>query len=164
MIRFLSKCSVFGLTLFTWMHAAIGQPVSAVMQLGNMGTGSDFFPPGTHDQSFEAADKMVPETVVISVGGTVTFELSNPVHGVGIYAAGTEVSDVDVSMVEILPTCPPAPYINDASERLAQFAPVCGGGNASNGFQFNAPGKYLVICTFAPHFIGADMYGWVIVR
>ena len=29
---------------------------------------------------------------------------------------------------------------------------------------FSAPGKYLVICTFLPHFVEFEMYGWVVVR
>ena len=29
---------------------------------------------------------------------------------------------------------------------------------------FESPGRYLVICTLLPHFVGAKMYGWVIVK
>lgn len=143
--------------------AAQGLPSSAVMQFGNQATGSPFPPGSGHDSSAHGADKLVPRTVTIAVGGTVTFVLSNPVHGIGVYAAGTDTADIDLSAVAILGGCPPVPYINDANGRLAQFAPICAGGTAANQWQFNEPGRYLVICTFAPHFAGADMFGWVIV-
>ena len=38
------------------------------------------------------------------------------------------------------------------------------GGSTSPSFTFTEPGRYLVICTFLPHFADAQMYGWVIVK
>ena len=29
---------------------------------------------------------------------------------------------------------------------------------------FDQRGRYLIICTTAPHFVEADMFGWVIVK
>jgi plastocyanin len=144
--------------------SAQGLPTTAVMQFGNTGTGSPFSPVLQHDQSIHAADKMVPRTVTIAVGGTVTFVLSNPVHGAAVYEPGTEPSDINLGMAGLLAGCPPEPYVNDANGRLAQFAPICAGGTAANQFQFNEPGRYLVICTFEPHLALADMFGWVIVK
>ena len=47
------------------------------------------FDPGEgHDQSFHASDKMVPRTVVISQGGSVTFSITPP-HQLAIYGPGT---------------------------------------------------------------------------
>ena len=40
---------------------------------------------------------------------------------------------------------------------------ACAGGSSTLSFTFKTPGKYLVICTFLPHF-NAAMYGWVTVR
>ena len=107
---------------------------------------------------------MVPRTVVISAGGTVTFLLNNFVHGVGVYAAGTQPSDIDTGFSQVLVGCPPVPYLTDANGQLASFAPICAGGNQANQFQFNAPGRYFVICTFAPHFEAGAMWAWVIVQ
>jgi len=147
----------------TTQALAQGLPTTAVMHFGNMGTGSPFSPVLQHDESIHAADKMVPRTVTVAVGGTVTFVFSNPVHGAAVYASGTTVDDINLGAVSLIAGCPPAPYINDPDDRIAQFAPICGGGNPSNQLQFNTPGRYLVICSFAPHFGEADMWGWVIV-
>lgn len=161
----------FALTIFaaTLILAGVstavaqGLPSTGVMHFGNTGTGSPFSPVLQHDQSIHAADKLVPRTVTIAVGGTVTFLLSNPVHGAAVYEAGTEPSDINLGMAGLLEGCPPEPYTNDPNGRLAQFAPICAGGTAANQLQFNEPGRYLVICTFEPHLALADMYGWVIV-
>lgn len=141
---------------------AQAQPTSGVMQLGNQGTGTGFDPPT--NQSFHGADKMVPRTVVILEGGTVTFPLGNAVHGVAVYAAGTEPSDIDLGFVQMLAGCPPVPYLTDADGRLASFAPICNQGDPAPSYTFDEPGRYLVICTFAPHLEFADMWGWVIVQ
>ncbi len=142
---------------------AQGLPTSAVMQFGNKGTGSPFPPPAQHDASGHAADKMVPRTVTVAVGGTVTFLLNTPIHGIGVYAAGTQTADINPGVNQVMGGCPPVPYINDATNRLASFASICAGGTMANQFQFNAPGRYLIICTFLPHFTVEDMWAWVIV-
>ena len=80
-----------------------------------------------------------------------------------VYAAGTQPSDINTGMIQALAGCP-AVYLTDANNRLASFAPLCAEGNQANPFQFNTPGRYLIICTFLPHFEGADMWGWVIVK
>lgn len=145
---------------------ALGQglPTSATMQFGNTGTGSPFPPPLGHDQSFHAQDKMVPRTVTIATGGTVTFLLGNAVHGGAVYAAGTSISDINTGSIDFLPTCPPVPYVADSNDRLDWFGPLCAGGTAAHTTTFNTPGRYLVICTFVPHLVDGDMYGWVIVK
>ena len=152
------------LTICASTGIAQGLPTSAVMNFGNTGGGSPFPPQQEHDESIHAADKMVPRNVTIAVGGTVTFQLNTPVHAVGVYAPGTKPADINTSILQgPIAGCPPVPYINDASDRLATFAPICAGGNAANQYQFNAPGRYLIICTFLPHFADADMWAWVIV-
>lgn len=143
------------------LSMAQGLPATAVMQLGNQGTGSPF--PPHHDGSIHAQDKFVPRTVTVAEGGTVTFVLNNNVHGFAVYVAGTQPADIDTTDVELLAGCPPVPYIDDANGRMAAYAPVCAGGTQAPQVQFNTPGRYLVICTFAPHFTEADMWGWVIV-
>ena len=140
-------------------------PLHATMQFGNTGTGSDFPPQLGHDQSIHAEDKLVPRTVTISAGGTVAFVLSNPIHGIAVYAPGTTVAGLDTSTASPLGgQCPPVPFLNDANNRRVQFPPLCAGGNPVGSYQFMAPGRYLVICTFLPHLYDADMFGWVIVK
>lgn len=163
----MSRIAVFAATalLSAWgTVGAQGLPSAAVMQLGNQGTGSPFPPPLGHDQSIHAADKMVPRTVTLAAGGTVTFVLGNAVHAVAVYAAGTEPEDIDTTNIEFPAGCPPAPYLNDPTDRLASFAPICAGGSPANQLVFSEPGRYLVVCRFAPHLLEADMFGWVIVR
>ncbi len=122
-----------------------------------------------HDESAEAADKLVPRSVVISAGGTVTFE-SNGVHQPSVFPAGTKPEDVPNTPGTRtgFAGCPGGAggnrYITEGNE-LAD--PVCGGGPAtvvSPAGTFDTPGKYLVICAFQGHFFNRDMYGWVEVK
>ena len=127
-----------------------GPSSSAVMVFGNPDAGTHFLPAGSHDQSFTARDKIIPGTVVISAGGTVTFKV-NPGHRVAVYNDGTRPEDIKVN---------PGPFVFDATNRLfLQPAPT-----PTVSYTFAAPGRYLVICAVSRHFTQANMYGWVIVR
>jgi plastocyanin len=142
-----------------------GLPMSATIAFGRPDTGSPFPPPSGHDQSSHAKDNLVPRTVVIAQGGTVRFDLSGPgraVHQVAIYPDGTEPRDVDTTALAPPPAgCPPVPLIADGN---VLAPPPCAGGSTSPSYTFTEPGRYLVICTFLPHFVDAQMYGWVIVK
>lgn len=144
-----------------------GLPMSATMVFGQPDTGSSFPPPSGHDQSSHAKDNLVPRTVVIAQGGTVTFDLSGPgraVHEVAVYPDGTEPGDVDTSaLAPPVAGCPPAPRIVDPDGVILAPQP-CAGGTTSPSYTFTAPGRYLVICTLLPHFAQFQMYGWVIVK
>lgn len=155
---------VVGLFLLPQISAA-DPPLTATIQFGQTDVGSPFPPPLGHDQSSHAKDNLVPRTVVISQGGTVTFETFG-VHQVAIYEPGTKPGDIDTSILAPPPPgCPPGPLINDPLGRVAVLgAQPCGGGPAVVSYTFNDPGRYLVICTFLPHFAEFDMYGWVIVK
>jgi plastocyanin len=121
-----------------------------VMVFGNPDAGSSFSPPGSHDQSLHARDRIIPGTVVIDSGQTVTFQV-NPGHRVGIYDDGMRPED-------ILPN--PGPFVLYPVNRLfLQPTPV-----PQFTLKFTRPGKYLVICAISNHFFGANMWGWVIVR
>lgn len=107
---------------------------------------------------------MVPRTVVIDKGGTVTFNTFG-VHEVAIYDDGTEPEDIDTTALVLMPVgCPTAIplLIDDDTNRIALYAQQCGGARQVV-HQFQNPGKYLVICAFLPHF-QVQMYGWVVVR
>ena len=68
-----------------------------VVKFGQNEHGSPFDPAIGHDHSGQAKDLLIPRTVVIDVGGQVTFEI-DPFHRVNIYRAGTLPGDIDVSM------------------------------------------------------------------
>ena len=142
-------------------------PLTATIAFGRPDTGSPFAPPLGHDQSSHAKDNLVPRTVVIARGGTVTFDLSGPgraPHQVAVYPDGTEPGDVDTTaLAPPVAGCPPAPRIVDPDGVVLAPQP-CAGGTTSPSHTFTQPGRYLVICTFLPHFAQFQMYGWVIVK
>jgi plastocyanin len=146
--------------------AVAAPPLTATVEFGQPDTGSPFPPSQQHDQSSHAKDNLVPRTVVIAAGGTVTFRINTPAHASAIYQSGTEPEDIDVTIIKPSagPPCPPPPLIDDAEGRLAVFAQPCAGGQSVVNYTFQDPGRYLVICIFFPHFVDFDMYGWVIVE
>ena len=149
--------------------SAARSDVTPLVKFGQNEHGSPFDPPLGHDHSTQAKDLLIPRTVVIPVGGQVTYEI-DPFHRVNVYRAGTAPSDIDVSkLIDFVsgPVFIPKFVIDDPTNRIAQSPP----------FQFaidqtwttplgtfNVPGRYLVMCSFLPHFADNDMYGWVIVQ
>ncbi len=141
----------------------LATPMAATIQFGQPNVGSPFAAPLGHDHSSNAKDNLVPRTVVIQRGGTVTFKTFG-VHQLAIYAPGTKPDDIDATIVAPLPAgCPPIPMINDTNNRVALITKPCGpAGDLTH--TFNTAGRYLAICTFAPHFTDFSMYGWVEVK
>ena len=138
--------------------------LSATIEFGRGDVGSPFppVPPPPHDQSGHAVDSLFPREVVIDQGGTVTFPMSGGVHQVAIYEDGTSPKDIDTDITKT--GCFNVPLIDDSDGRIAVLSDQpCAGGNPSPSYQFDTPGRYLVICTFLPHF-EVGMYGWVTVR
>ena len=149
-----------------------GGALSATMQFGQVDVGSQQPPGSTHDQSAHAKDNVVPGTVVIKAGGTVTFNLPASVHQIAIYKPGTEPADINTSIVttlkvfagctqSVLPVNAPL-VINDSTNRYATIPVPCLTPTTKTQ-KFDTPGKYLVICAFLPHF-ESGMYGWVDVK
>jgi plastocyanin len=145
------------------VSAAAGLPLTAEIQFGRADVGSGYPPTSGHDASFHANDKLYPRTVVIGVGGTVTFTTFG-VHEIALYDAGTSPSDINTSLLVTHAGCPPVPFINDPSHRIAVWAPECAGGPTVVTQTFPSAGKYLAICDFLPHFVDANMYGWIDVK
>jgi len=143
--------------------------VTPVVKFGQNEHGSPFDPAVGHDHSSQAQDLLIPRTVVIPVGGQVTYQI-DPFHRVNVYRPGTAPADIDLSkLIDFVsgPVFIPDFVIDDPTNRIAQSPP----------FQFaidqtwttplgtfNVPGRYLVMCSFLPHFAENDMYGWVIVQ
>jgi hypothetical protein len=72
------------------------------------------------------------------------------------------VCNLGIGPDDVVITNPTALLINDAN------CPVVGPSPPSRSAvvqkQFNAPGRYLVICNLRPHFTEFNMYGWVNVK
>ncbi len=140
--------------------------LSATLDFGRDDLGSPFPPPSGHDQSGHSRDSLFPQEVVIDKGGTVTFVMgASGVHEAAIYAPGTSPGDINATLLDPpAPTCPPVPTINDPNHRIAIVSDqMCEGGSPAPSYTFTEPGRYLVICTFLPHF-QERMWGWVTVR
>lgn len=140
--------------------------LSATIDFGLDQLGSPFPPQIDHDASGHSRDSLFPQEVVIDKGGTVTFMMgASGVHEVAIYEPGTDPRSINTALLDPpAPTCPPVPTINDPNHRVAIVSDqVCEGGSPAPKWTFRTPGRYLVICTFLPHF-QAGMYGWVTVR
>jgi plastocyanin len=149
-------------------RGAMGNPpLSAVVEFGQPDSGSPFAPTLQHDASSHAKDRPVPRTVVITQGGTVTFLIQARTHGLAIYEPGIEPGDINVGITQPAPPgCPPTPLLDDATGRIAVFDQPCAVGQTTDvvSYTFTDPGRHLFICTFSPHFVDFDMYGWVIVK
>lgn len=126
-------------------------PKQATMVFGNPDAGTEFpGPPGTHDQSFHAKDRINPGSVSINAGETVRFQIYIG-HRVAIYDEGMMPSDIQ-------PT--PGPLLLYPVNRLfLQPSPT-----PQFTLRFMRPGKYLVICAINSHFFGANMWGWIHVK
>jgi plastocyanin len=139
-------------------------PQSATMQFGLEDVGGSK-PPG--HPSDHSNDTLVPGTVVIDKGGTVTFNAVG-IHQIAIYEPGKNPEDVDSGNTVAMPSgCPsflPAFLIDDPVGRLVinGLNPE-GCGPRTYTHTFADAGKYLVICAVQPHFL-IKMYGWVTVR
>lgn len=151
---------------------AAGVGSSATMEFGEVthDVGSPFDPPSGHDQSPHAYDKVRPRTVVIAAGGSVTFDVG-PFHQVSVYDAGTTPDGINIEGFEALTSPFPIPDFlivapDDliASNNLTTSLSFGTSQWVSPAGTFDTPGKYLVLCRVAPHFLGSQMYGWIIVK
>jgi hypothetical protein len=112
---------------------------------------------------------VLPFESQIKAGGAVNFVISG-FHILGVYGPGTELEDVNGSLTAAIPGAPMGfpPVVNDPLNRVyrgvnpfdlaaGKFGPPLDRTEAVN---FAEPGRYLVVCLFAPHF--ADrMHGYV---
>ena len=134
-------------------------PATATVRFGRPDTGSPFPPATGHDHSSHARDNLVPRTVVIARGGSVTYQVRG-FHQVAIYRPGTEPEDI---------TVPASGLINDPNGRVALGPPPPPPPNRALDWTtppntFAERGRYLVICNVRSHFVEYEMYGWVIVQ
>lgn len=173
-VRHVTVTAAFAaVTLFALLLSGVAAPPqSATVRFGLNEVGSPFPPPAGHDHSTHAKDHIVPRTVVIAQGGSVTFEIDE-FHQPALYRPGTAPEDITVSDATLqdlsLPCVPggvlPKFVINDPNGRILLGPPhSCAEQTwTTPPGTFDHPGRYLVICTTLPHFRNG-MYGWVIVQ
>lgn len=145
------------------LAARSGPPLHATVEFGRNELGTAFFPPGEHDASFHAKDAIRPRAIVIAAGGTVDFVIA-PFHKPALYEPGIEPGDIDLTLLEGSGApFPFPPVINDPDGRIARGALNLGAPVVWSQ-TFEERGRYLVICEVLPHFAGAKMYAWVVVK
>lgn len=135
--------------------AAPGSPLQGapdegeVVSFGHADVGTQ---EGSHDQSFNARDKIIPGTVVINAGQTVTFNVVFG-HRVAIYDDGTKPNDIQHVPGE-------GDFVLDPNHRLfLQPFPT-----PQFKLRFIRPGKYLMLCAINKHFFLRNQWGYIIVR
>jgi hypothetical protein len=138
---------------------------SATVRFGNDDVGSPFAPITDHDASGNGKFNLIPRTVTIAAGGSVTYEIliRFGFHEPKVYDVGTTPDDIDVQ----LPIAQNL-FINE-DEGLIATGPRVGAAVGTATWEtpagtFDEPGRYLVLCNFAPHFAEFGMYGWVQVQ
>lgn len=133
---------------------------SATVRFGNDEVGSSFPPITDHDQSGNGKFNLIPRTVTIAAGGSVTYDIliRFGFHEPKVYDVGTTPADIAGGF----------PFLNDSDGLLATGPRVSAAQGSATwttpAGTFDAPGRYLVLCNFAPHFAEFGMYGWVNVK
>lgn len=145
-----------------------GFPLHVTITFGRDHVGTTFFPPGEHDASFHAKDKITPRVTHLAAGGEVTFDMAS-FHGVAIYRPGTKPADIEVSDQTLEDFSGgglfiPNFLINDDNGRLERLDVSTEPTQMTVSGIFNEPGRYLVICYVTPHFVDAGMYAYIDVR
>jgi hypothetical protein len=157
---------------FVRVGTPAGYPSEVIISFGRDDVGTEFFPPGEHDRSFHAKDKIRPRVVHLAAGGEVVFDMGS-FHGVAIYEPGTTPDDIEISPATLEDLVLPFPpfllegfLINDPDGRVADRSPVSMAPmqwSPPEGI-FDEPGRYLVLCYVLPHFVEAKMYAYIEVR
>ncbi len=120
------------------------------------------------DPACAEGNRFEPRAVAVSAGETVTFNINAASHQVAVYGLGMRPADIDTTLVGGVPDTPGAGRtIIDPNGRIAESPDLPFAPDPATRWEWDttgvAPGTYLVICTFQPHF-EEGMYGWVIVE
>jgi len=112
---------------------------------------------------------MSPFEATIKKGGSVNFIISG-FHVLTVYAPATRLEDINGTLTKPIPGAPEGfpPVVDDPLHRVYRgvnpfdlpqgtFGPQLDRVEAVN---FSDPGRYLVVCTFVPHF-NDRMHGYV---
>jgi len=111
------------------------------------------------------AHLVIPYQVTIKSGGTVAFAVSG-FHQVLVYGPDIKPDQVNATLTRPSTGMPAgALLINDQANRVyAGLDPSTQPRDRIEVVQFQAVGRYLVICGVQPHFVNDQMFGWVRVR
>jgi hypothetical protein len=151
--------AVLGVAAFGLLVPTVfaGPGSNATVRFGNDDVGSSFPPITDHDQSGNGKFNLIPGTVTIARGGRVTYDIliRFGFHQPMVYDAGTTTGDISGGF----------PFIDDHDGLLATGPRVSAATGTATwttpAGTFDAPGRYLVLCNFAPHFAEFGMFGWV---
>jgi plastocyanin len=111
--------------------------------------------------------KLIPSDTKIKAGGTINFIISG-FHLVTVYGPGTEFDDLfrDGNFPTApLPGAPPGfpPVVDISTDRIYRGSnPLTLPQDRIENVNFPSPGRFLVVCTFVPHFVDR-MFGHVTV-
>ena len=125
------------------------------------GPGTPPNPPGGPTDRTKNHHVLTPFEVTIKPGGAVSFIISG-FHNPVIYAPGTELGDINSSL--ILAGSTPPGLIDDPTNRVFRGVdPRTVGQDRIENVTLTEPGRYLVICAVLPHF-NDKMHGFINVR
>ena len=105
---------------------------------------------------------MIPFEATIKAGGTVNFHISG-FHLLTIYGPGTGFDDISTTVLTPIPGAPPGfpPVVDDPVNRVYRGpSPLPLPQDRVEAVNFANPGRYLVVCTFLPHFLD-KMFGYI---
>ena len=108
--------------------------------------------------------KVIPLDTKIKAGGTVDFIIGG-FHLLTIYGPGTQFDDISTTVLTPIPGAPPGfpPVVDDPVNRIYRgLSPFGLPQDRVEAVNFANPGRYLVLCTFLPHFLD-KMFGFVTV-
>jgi hypothetical protein len=108
--------------------------------------------------------KLIPFDTKIKAGGTIDFIIGG-FHLLTIYGPGTEFDDISTTVLTPIPGAPPGfpPVVDDPKDRIYRgLSPLGLPQDRVEAVNFANPGRYLVVCTFLPHFLDR-MFGFVTV-
>jgi plastocyanin len=144
----LAWLAAFGLALAALsgvQQVQAGPANTATVKFGN---------PNSSSGNSNAANKMIPGSVVVTLSGsdeaTVNFERVG-FHQVAIYNPGVKPNDLEIVGGN---------RVNDPTDRFFRGVAANGG---TETVTFTEPGRYLVICDITSHF-NQNMWGWAIVK
>ena len=115
-----------------------------------------------------AADRLQPAGTRVAAGEAVNFNINSVSQQVAVYGPGTRVANIGTAILGGVAETPGADRtIMDPNARVATSPDLPFAPDGATAWSWDttgvAPGTYLVICTFQPHF-EVGMYGWVIVQ
>ena len=145
-------------------HEQVGGPLAqATVSFGQWMTPQDRFP--NVNNRLLNQHKLIPYVATIKAGGSVNFIIAG-FHQVLVYAPGTQLSDVNGTLLGSTTGTPPPggafpPLVNDPTNRVYRgLDPSLWPQERVESVTLGEGGTYLVVCGVLPHF-QEGMHGFV---